>query len=176
MGTVTAGTKIPGRVCRTLDRGDFSLLHQLTWFNMAIHSNAEYAKGTWFKERSLAGPVIFAVADGLVHHADTIAELLAQDGYEIYAYIGVDRMKITAPVLFGDTLRAEAEVVELRPTKNLIITHIYSSSCWPARKPARKPATSKVKACNPRHRVLTPGMPSFLRFRWPPNRAIHWMA
>jgi hypothetical protein len=97
MGKVTAGAKIPGRVCRTLDVGDFSLLHQLTWFNMAIHSNAEYAKGTWFKERSLAGPVIFAVADGLVHHADTIAELLAQDGYEIYAYIGVDRMKITAP-------------------------------------------------------------------------------
>ena len=118
MGTVTAGTKIPGRVCRTLDRGDFSLLHQLTWFNMAIHSNAEYAKGTWFKERSLAGPVIFAVADGLIHHADTLAELLARDGYEIYAYIGVDRMKITSPVLFGDTLRAEAEVVELRPTKN----------------------------------------------------------
>ena len=58
----------------------------------------------------------------------------------------------------------------------LIITHIYSSSCWPARKPARKPATSKVKACNPRHRVLTPGMPSFLRFRWPPKRPIHWMA
>ena len=27
-------------------------------------------------------------------------------------------MKITSPVLFGDTLRAEAEVVELRPTKN----------------------------------------------------------
>ncbi len=34
------------------------------------------------------------------------------------AYIGVDRMKITSPVLFGDTLRAEAEVVELRPTKH----------------------------------------------------------
>ena len=27
-------------------------------------------------------------------------------------------MKITAPVLFGDTLRAEAEVVELRPTRH----------------------------------------------------------
>ena len=59
MGKVTAGTKIPCRVCRTLDVGDFSMLHQLTWFNMAIHTNAEYAKGTWFKERSLAGPVIF---------------------------------------------------------------------------------------------------------------------
>jgi len=77
-----------------------------------------FCAGYPLKERSLAGPVIFAVADGLVHHADTIAEFLAQDGYEIYAYIGVDRMKITSPVLFGDTLRAEAEVVELRPTKH----------------------------------------------------------
>ncbi|THB78206.1 MAG: hypothetical protein D3926_13620 [Desulfobacteraceae bacterium] len=118
MAHVTAGTKIPGRVARTLDKGDFSILHQLTWFNMAVHSDSEYAKGTWFKERSLAGPLIFTVADGLIHHADTIAELLATDGYEIYAYVGVDNMKITSPVLFGDTLRAEAEVVDLRPTKN----------------------------------------------------------
>ena len=118
MGKVTAGTKIPCRVCRTLDAGDFSLLHQLTWFNMAIHSNAEYAKGTWFKERSLAGPVIFAVADGLVHQADNLAELVAQDGYEIHAYLGVDHLKVTSPVLFGDTLKADAEVIELRATKN----------------------------------------------------------
>lgn len=118
MGTIAAGTRIPCRVGRTLDKGDFSILHQLTWFNMAVHSNAEYAKNTWFKERSLAGPLIFTVVDGLIHHADTIAELLAGDGYEIYAYIGVDNMKITSPVLFGDTLRAEAEVVDLRPTKN----------------------------------------------------------
>ena len=118
MAKIIAGAKIPCRVCRTLDVGDFSILHQLTWFNMAIHSNSEYAKGTWFKERSLAGPLIFTVADGLVHHADTVAELLAQDGYEIHAYLGVDNMKITSPVLFGDTLRADAEVVDLRATKN----------------------------------------------------------
>ncbi len=118
MTTIAPGTPIPCRVRRTLDKGDFSILHQLTWFNMAVHSDAEYAKGTWFKERSLAGPVIFTVSDGLVHHADNIAELLAKDGYEIYAYIGVDNMKITSPVLFGDTLRADAKVVALRPTKN----------------------------------------------------------
>jgi acyl dehydratase len=117
MGNITAGTPIPCRVRRTLDVGDFSLPHQLTRFNMAIHSDAEHAKGTWFQERSLAGPVLVAVADGLVHHADTVAEFLARDGYEIYAYVGVDALKITAPVLFGDTLRAEAEAVELRPTK-----------------------------------------------------------
>ncbi|MBC7076319.1 MAG: hypothetical protein H5T98_09700 [Syntrophomonadaceae bacterium] len=117
-GGLVAGTKIPCRVSRTLDVGDFSILHQLTWFNMAVHSNSEYAKGTWFKERSLAAPVIFVVADGLVHNADTIAELLENNGYEIYAYVGIDNVKITTPVLFGDTLRADAEVVDFRPTKN----------------------------------------------------------
>jgi acyl dehydratase len=118
MSNVAAGTKIPCRVSRTLDVGDFSMLHQLNWFNMAVHSNSEYGKETWFKERSLAGPIIFTVADGLLHNADNIAELLEKDGYEIYAYIGVDNMKITKPVLFGDTLRADAEVVDFRPTKN----------------------------------------------------------
>jgi acyl dehydratase len=118
MGNVTAGAQIPCRVRRTLDVGDFSLLHPLTGFNMAIHSDSEYAKGTWFEERSLAGPVILAVADGLVHPADTVAELLAQDGYEIYAYVGVDALKITAPVLFRDPLGAEAEAIALRPTHN----------------------------------------------------------
>ena len=29
MSNVVAGTKIPCRVCRTLDVGDFSMLHQL---------------------------------------------------------------------------------------------------------------------------------------------------
>ncbi len=77
MGKVIAGAKIPGRVCRTLDVGDFSLLHQLTWFNMAVHSNAEYAKGTWFKERSLAGPVIFAVAlSGGRPHEDHLSRVV----------------------------------------------------------------------------------------------------
>lgn len=116
--SIVAGTKIPCRVNRTLDVGDFSMLHQLTWFNMAVHSDSEYAKKTWFKERSLAAPVIFVVADGLVQNADTVAEFLGKDGYEIYAYVGVENMKITRPVLFGDTLRADAEVVDFRATKN----------------------------------------------------------
>lgn len=118
MSTVTPGTIIKGRVSRTLDVGDFSMLHQLCWFNMAIHSDSEYGKGTWFKERSLAGPIIFVVADGLIHNADTISYFLADAGYEIYAYVGVDAMKITTPVMFGDTLSVQAEVVDFRPTKN----------------------------------------------------------
>lgn len=116
--TIAAGTKISGRVKRTLDVGDFSMLHQLLWFNMAIHSDSEYGKTTWFKERSLAAPIIFAVADGLLQHADTLSELLENNGYFIYAYVGVENVKITKPVLFGDTLRVEATVVDFKTTKN----------------------------------------------------------
>jgi len=43
---------------------------------------------------------------------------VGKDGYSIYAYVGVDNVKITTPVRFGDTLRADAEVVDFRPTKN----------------------------------------------------------
>jgi len=118
MGSLAAGTKIPCRVSRTLDVGDFSMLHQLNWFNMAVHSNSEYGKTTWFKERSLAGPLIFTVADGLLHNADNIAFLLDDVGFEIYAYVGVNNLKLTAPVLFGDTLTADAVVVDFKATKN----------------------------------------------------------
>lgn len=114
---IAIGTKIPCRVNRTLDSGDFSLLHQLTWFNTSIHSNAEYAKETLFKERPLAAPVTFAVADGLIHHANSFAELLGEYGYGVYAYAGVDSIKNTKPVLFGDTLRADAEIIDFSPAQ-----------------------------------------------------------
>ena len=115
---LVAGTKIPCRVNRTLDKGDFSFLHSFTWFTLPVHCDAEYAKGTWFGERSLAAPIIFVVADGLVHCGDQVNALLEKYGYAIAAYVGVADLKISKPVLFGDTLRAEAVVADFRPTKN----------------------------------------------------------
>jgi acyl dehydratase len=117
-GNIVAGAKIRCRVNRTIDVGDFSILHSLLWFTIPVHCDSEYAKKTWFKERSLAAPIIFALADGLVHCGDGLSALLEKDGYSIAAYIGVDNLRITTPVLFGDTLRADAEVVDFRPTKN----------------------------------------------------------
>ena len=47
------------------------------------------------------------------------------------------------------------------PPAELSIGHNYSRS----RLLARKPATSQVRLCSPRHNVLTPGIPSRLRLR-----------
>jgi acyl dehydratase len=115
---IKAGMKIRCRVNRTLDEGDFSFLHSFTWFNMPVHCDAEYGKRSWFGERSLAAPVIFVIADGLVHCGDNVSAFLEQYGFFIYAYVGVENVKITRPVMFGDTLRAEAEVADFRTTKN----------------------------------------------------------
>jgi acyl dehydratase len=115
---IAPGTKIRIRTNRTLDKGDFAFLHSFCWFTLPVHCDAEYAKGTWFGERSLAAPIIFVIADGLVHCGDQINNFLEPYGYAIAAYVGVENLKITKPVLFGDTLRAEAEVAEFRQTKN----------------------------------------------------------
>jgi acyl dehydratase len=115
---IAAGTKIRSRVNRTIDKGDFSLLHSFCWFILPVHCDAEYAKQTWFGERSLAAPIIFVIADGLVHCGDGLTVLLEEYGFSIAAYVGIENVKFTKPVLFGDTLRAEAEVTAFRPTKN----------------------------------------------------------
>ena len=91
-GTLAPGTKIPCRVSRTLD-GAFYFTN--------CGSNKRYSNSVSKNTHLgtlLAGPIIFTVADGLVHHADTIAYLL-EVGYEIYAYVGIDNVKITTVLL-----------------------------------------------------------------------------
>ncbi len=115
---ISIGTKIPCLVNRTIDIGDFSLLHSLTWFTIPVHVDGEYAKKTWFGERSLAGPIIFVLADGLIFRGDGLLNLLDEHGWVIAAYVGIDSVKITTPVLFGDTIRADVEVTDFKTTKN----------------------------------------------------------
>lgn len=113
---ITVGTKIPCLVNRTVDVGDFSLLHSLCWFNHPIHVDSESAKKTWFGERCLAGPIIMAIADGLIYRGDGMVSLLEIHGWSVFAYVGIDNVKITKPVLFGDTLRADVEVTGFQTT------------------------------------------------------------
>ncbi|MEW6615716.1 MAG: MaoC/PaaZ C-terminal domain-containing protein [Thermodesulfobacteriota bacterium] len=115
---ILIGTKISCGVNRTVDIGDLSLLNSFLWLIQPIHVDAEYAKQSFSGERNLAAPAILAVADGLVHVRGGLNELLEKHGKEIIAYVGIDGVRFTLPVLSGDTLRADVEVIEVRPTKN----------------------------------------------------------
>jgi acyl dehydratase len=90
--------------------------HVVTWAGLTmdyypLHMDKEYAARTPFKERIVHGPLTFAMAVGL----------MGMTGYakdSVIAWLGVDDMRIPAPVKIGDTIRLHTEITELRETKN----------------------------------------------------------
>jgi acyl dehydratase len=90
--------------------------HVVNWAGLTmdfypLHMDREYAARTPFRGRIVHGPLTFALAVGL----------MGMTGYakdSVSAWLGVDGMKIPAPVRIGDTIRLEAEITEMRETKN----------------------------------------------------------
>jgi acyl dehydratase len=75
-----------------------------------LHMNREYAAKTPFKQRIAHGPLTFALAVGLMG-------MTGQAKDSVIAWLGVDNMRIPAPVYIDDTITLKVEVTELRPTK-----------------------------------------------------------
>jgi len=76
-------------------------------------------KESIFKKRVAPGPLIFTYAEGL----GVISGFWEHTGIAI---LGVDEMRMLAPVECGDTIRVEIEVVDLReskkPDRGIVIT------------------------------------------------------
>jgi acyl dehydratase len=90
--------------------------HVVAWAGLTgdfypLHMDREYAAKTQFGERLVHGPFIFALAVGLVAQAGFA-------GDAAIAWLGVDGMRMLAPVKIGDTVRVEVRVKEARPTSN----------------------------------------------------------
>ena len=90
--------------------------HLVNWAGLTmdfypLHMDEEFAKKTDFGGRIAHGPLTFAMAVGLVGMTGIFED-------SITAWLGVNNMRIPAPVKVGDTIRAEAEVKEKRETKN----------------------------------------------------------
>jgi len=90
--------------------------HIVNWAGLTmdfypLHMDKEYAAKTQFGERLVHGPLIFALAVGLVG-SDGFA------GDSAIAWLGVNNMLMHAPVKIGDTVHVEVEVMEQTPTKH----------------------------------------------------------
>lgn len=88
--------------------------HVVNWASLTgdwvpLHMDAEYAAATSFGERIAHGPLTFALALGLITRTGVF-------GDAVVAWLGVDGLRLPAPVLFGDTVRVSVEVAESRPT------------------------------------------------------------
>jgi itaconyl-CoA hydratase len=90
--------------------------HVVNWAGLTmdfypLHMDKEFASKTVFKERIAHGPLTFALGVGLMYQTG-----VAEDS--VIAWLGADINRIPAPVKLGDTIHVEAEVTELRDTKN----------------------------------------------------------
>lgn len=89
--------------------------HLLAWAGLtmdyfSLHVDKEFASKTTFGERLAHGPLIFALAVGLVY-------LSGFDPTAVIAWLGADKMRMTAPVKIGDTIRVVVEVLDVQKTK-----------------------------------------------------------
>jgi acyl dehydratase len=88
--------------------------HLVNWAGLTmdfypLHMDKEYAAKTEFGERLAHGPLIFGMAVGLV-------SMSGFGGDAAVAWLGVDNMKMTAPVKIGDTVRVIVEVTDKQKT------------------------------------------------------------
>ncbi len=97
-------------LARTVSETDIVTFVNLCGFTEPLFMDMEYVKkASVFGRRAAPGALTFALAEGLIMQTG----LIHGTGM---AYLGGE-MRVIAPVLEGDTLRVEIEVVDKRETK-----------------------------------------------------------
>ena len=95
---------------RTVTETDNLLFSTLTHNTQPLHLDAEAARASEFGQILVNGTYTFSLMVGITVGDTTAGTLVANLGY--------DALRMPAPVFLGDTLHAESEVVELRPSKS----------------------------------------------------------
>lgn len=90
--------------------------HVVNWAGLTgdfypLHMDKVYAESTQFGERLAHGPMIFALAVGLVAQAGF-------GGDAVVAWLGASNMRMLAPVKIGDTITVRVEVKEQKATRD----------------------------------------------------------
>ena len=90
--------------------------HVVNWAGLTgdfypLHMDKVYAESTQFGERLVHGPMIFALAVGLVAQAGFGADA-------VVAWLGANNMRMLAPVKIGDTITVRVEVKEQKATRD----------------------------------------------------------
>jgi acyl dehydratase len=109
---------------RTVSETDIVTFVNLCGFTEPLFMDMEYvARDSVFKRRAAPGALTFALSEGLIMQTG----LIHGTGM---AYLGGD-MRVVAPVLEGDTVRVEVEVVDKRETRKPdrgIVTYVHRVS------------------------------------------------
>jgi len=94
---------------RTITEADIVLYSSLTGDWWEGHTNIEYAKNGPFGQRVAHGMLTLCIGTSLLFRLGDYRWLPRH----FIANYGIEKLRYTAPVTIGDTIRCEAEVVEM---------------------------------------------------------------
>jgi len=106
----TVGQKFDHAVRRTVTEADNVFFSAITHNPAALHLDEEYAKTTEFGARIVNSLFTLGLMIGISVHETTLGTTVAN--------LGMDEIRFPKPVLHGDTLRVESEVLETRESKS----------------------------------------------------------
>ncbi len=129
---------------RTVTEADMVLYAGLSGDYNPLHINEEYCKTTQFGGRIAHGPLVYAIAAGLLFQLHLYDDTLI-------AFLGFDSLKFTNPVRPGDTIHARIKVLEKRETS----------------RPDRGVMKRQLQVLNQRAEVVQEGVQAFLLKRRP---------
>lgn len=104
------GERLSHEIRRTVTETDNLLFSTMTHNPQPLHLDVEAAKESGFGQILVNSTFTFSLLVGLSVGDTTLGTLVAN--------LGFDKVVTPKPVFIGDTLRAESEVKELRPSKS----------------------------------------------------------
>ena len=94
---------------RTVTETDIVMFAGISGDYNPLHINEEYCKKTQFGTRIAHGPLVYAIAAGLLFQLHLYDDT-------IIAFLGFESLRFTKPVKIGDTIHAMVTVTELTET------------------------------------------------------------
>jgi len=97
---------------RTVTETDIVMFAGISGDYNPLHTNEEYCKNTLFGTRVAHGPLVYAIAAGLLFQLHLYDDTLI-------AFLGFESLKFTKPVKIGDTIFAKITVLEKSETSKI---------------------------------------------------------
>lgn len=129
---------------RTVTEADIVNFAGLSGDYNPLHMDEEFCRNTQFGTRIAHGPLIYAIAAGLLFQLHLYDDTLI-------AFLGFDSLKFTKPVMAGDTVHAKIKVLEKRETS----------------KPDRGVMKRQLHVLNQRDEIVQDAVQAFLLKRRP---------
>jgi 2-methylfumaryl-CoA hydratase len=116
------GQKFVHAVPRTITNGDTALYQALTGSRNPLHCSVPFAQAMGYREMPVDDLLVFHIAFG-----KTVPDI----SYNAVANLGYAECRFVQPVYVGDTLRAETEIIGLKPNSSGKTGVVYvRSNCF----------------------------------------------